>query len=118
MCGMSGLFLLNRMHQKLGRDDNRREESGGGVEKAETCLFADVCKMAEIPRDDVVDLVKRGKGDVDGVGYVFAVKNAAVDIAFGEDRDFLGQLELFERFYQIEVTCAMRLMGAFELTLD
>ena len=74
--------------------------------------------MAEIPSDKIVDLVKRGESDVDGVGDVFAVKDAAVDIAFGEDGDLLDKLKLFERFNKIEVAAAVRFGHAFELTLN
>ena len=74
--------------------------------------------MAEIPRDKIVDLVKRGESDVDGVGDVFAVKDAAVDVAFGEDGDLFDKLELFERLYKVEIAAAMRFGHAFELALD
>jgi hypothetical protein len=109
---------LDGVNQELWRDYYGGEEAGGGVEHAESRLFADVGDVAEVPCDEVVDLVKRGEGDVEGVGDVFAVKDAAFDIALGEDDDFLGDIELFERADQVEIACAVRLADAFELTLD
>lgn len=72
--------------------------------------------MAEIPRNDVVDLVKRGKSDMDGVGDVLAVEDAAVDIALSQDRDLLGDLKLFERLYQIQVAAPVRFFHSLDLT--
>jgi len=74
--------------------------------------------MAEIPRDEIIDLVKRCKGHVNGIGNVLAVKDAALDIALGEDRDLLGEFELFERFDKVQIAAAVRLVYSFELTLD
>ncbi len=115
---MARFFYLNGVYEKFGCDDNWREESGGGVEHTEACLFTDVGNVAEIPCDEIVDLVDGGDGDVDCVGDVFAVKDAALDIAFGEDRDFLGKIELLERLDEIETAGAVRFGDAFYLTLD
>ena len=81
-------------------------------------MFADVGDVAEIPRDQIIDLVIRGDGDVDRVGDVFAVKDAAFDVALGEDGDLLGKVELFERFDKIKAAGAVWLGDAFQLTLD
>ena len=81
-------------------------------------MFADVGDVAEVPGDEIIDLVDRRDGDVDGIGDVFAVKDAAFDVALGKYRDFLGKIELFERLNQIETSGAVRFGDAFELTLD
>ena len=106
------------MNEEFGRDYYGGEEAGGGVEHSESRLFADVGDVAEVPGDEIVDLVKGGEGDVEGVGDVFAVKDAAFDIALGEDGDLFGDVELLERLYKIEVALTMRLADAFELALD
>lgn len=81
-------------------------------------MFAGVGEVAEVPGDKVIDLVDRGDGEMDGVGDVFAAKDATVDIAVGEDRGFLGQVELVEGLDEIQITCAMRFGQAFEFSLD
>jgi hypothetical protein len=63
--GRMAAFRLDRVDQELGRDYYRREEAGGGVEHSESGLFADVGDVAEVPGDEIVDLVKGGEGDVD-----------------------------------------------------
>lgn len=83
------------MNEKFGCDYGRGEEAGVGIETAEAGLFADVGQVAEIPGDKIVDLMYRGDGNVDGIGDVFAAKDASVDIAVGEDSGLLGQVELF-----------------------
>jgi len=77
-------------------------------------LTAGVGEVAEIPGDEIVDAVERGDGVVDGVGDEFAVKEAAVDVGFGEDGGFVGEVELVEGAEQIEITGAMRLAHALE----
>jgi hypothetical protein len=104
--------------EKFGGDDHGGEETGGGVEEAEAGLFADVGDVAEIPGDEIIDLMKRGEGDVDGVGDVFSVKDPAFDIAFGENGDFFGELELLERLDQIQISGTVRLGDALKLTPD
>ena len=88
-------FSLLTVDEKLGCYDHRREESGGGIKKAKAGLLSDIGDVSEIPRYQVIDLVKRGKRDVDRVGYIFPVKDAAGNITFGEDRNFLGKLQVF-----------------------
>lgn len=73
--------------------------------------------MAEIPCDDVVNLVDRSESNVDGVGDIFAVKDAAVDVAVGEDRDLFGQFEMFERLDEVKIAGAMWFGHAFEFAL-
>lgn len=74
--------------------------------------------MAEVPGDEVIDLVERGEGEVDGVGEVFAVKDAAFDVAFGEDGGLFDEFELLERADEIEIAGAMRFGDAFEFAMD
>ena len=88
-------FSLLTVDEKLRCYDHRREESGGGIKKAQAGLLSDVRDVSEIPRHQVIDLVKRSEGDVDRIRDVFSVKDAAGDITFGEDRNFLGKLQVF-----------------------
>lgn len=115
---MSGHFDLDRVYQKFRGDDNRRKESRRCVEQPQARLFADVCKVAKIPRDEIVDLVKRCERDMDGVGDVFSVKDAAIDITFGKNCDLICQLELFERFHEVQISTAVRLGHSLEFPLD
>ena len=55
---------------------------------------------------------------MNGVSKVFAMKDAAFYIAFGEDRDLFGDVEFFERADEIEITVAMRFGDAFEFAFD
>src|SRR6185369_10709183 len=105
---------LLTVDEKLGCYDHRREESGGGIKKAQAGLLSDIGDVSEIPRYQVIDLVKRGKRHMDRIRDVFSVKDAAGDITFGEDRNFLGKFQVFEGFYQIEITGTMW----FRHTLD
>ena len=63
--------------EEFGRDYGGRKETGGGVEKADASLFADVGDVAEVPRDEVIDLVERRECDVHRVGEELSVKDAA-----------------------------------------
>lgn len=74
--------------------------------------------MAEIPGDEVIDLVDGRDGNVDGVGDIFTVKDAAVDVAVSEYGNLVGELELVERFDEVEAAGAIRFGDAFDLTLD
>lgn len=111
-------FISDGMNQKFRRYDHGGKEAGGGIKQPKTGLFADVGDMAEIPGDEVIDLVIGREGDVDRVGDVLAVKDAAFDVAFCEDGDFLGEVELFERFDQVETAGTVRFCDSFELALD
>ncbi len=71
------------MNEKFGRDDHRHEKSGGGIEKPDARLFANICQMSEIPSDEIINFVKRSERDVQRVGHIFAVKNAARNVTFG-----------------------------------
>ena len=53
-----------------------------------------------------------------GVRHVFAVKDAALDVALGKYPDLFRKLKLLERLYQVEAAAAIRLRHALELTLD
>jgi hypothetical protein len=74
--------------------------------------------MAEVPRDEVVDLVKRRQGDVDRVGEKLSVDDAARDIALGKDRDLFGQFQFRQRVNEFEVTGAMRLRDMLEFAAN
>ncbi len=65
------------MDEKFGRNNHRHEKSGGSIEKANPCLLADIGKMTEIPRNEIIDFVKRGKCDVKRVSYKLSMKNSA-----------------------------------------
>ncbi len=96
--GESSTFETDlRADEKFGRDDDGREKSGGGVEQTNPRLLADVCQMSEIPGHEIINFVKRSKGDVQRVSQIFAVKNSARDVAFGLDGDFFGEFERCER---------------------
>lgn len=45
------------VHQEFGCNDRRREKAGCGVEQTDPGLFPYVGDMAEIPSDEIVDLV-------------------------------------------------------------
>lgn len=62
---------LNAVDQKLRRDDHGGEKTCGRIEQTQPCLFADVGDVTKIPRHQIIDLVKRGKSDMYGVGKVF-----------------------------------------------
>ena len=55
---------------------------------------------------------------MDGIRHVFAVKDAAFDVALSEDDGLFGDLKLLERLYQIEIALTVRLVDAFNLALD
>ena len=90
------------MNQKLGCDDDRREKTRCRIKHPQPRLFSHVGDVAEIPSDEIVYLVKRGDRDMYGIGYVFAVKDAPIDIAFGEYRNFLGKVELLKGLDEVE----------------
>src|SRR5215207_3338119 len=81
------LLPSDTVHQKFGRDDDGRKKSGGGVEKSDARLLADVCQMPEIPCHEIIDFVKRREGDMKRVRDEFTVKNAARNVAFRQDGD-------------------------------
>ena len=81
-------------------------------------MFADVGDVAEIPGHQIVHLVKGCEGDVEGIGDELSMKNPSFDIALGQYRDLLSDLELLEWADQAEITGAMRFGNAFELPLD
>ena len=59
--------------------------------------------MTEVPCDEVVDLVKRSEGDMDGIGKIFSVEYPAFDVAFGEDRNLVGDFKFLERADEVEI---------------
>src|SRR5437773_2574627 len=106
------------MNEEFGCHDDRREETGGSVKKPQPSLLSDIGNMAEIPGNQVIDLVERRHRHVYGVGDIFAVKNAAFDIAFRQDGDLFGQLKLLERLDQVEAAGAVGFGHPLKLTLD
>lgn len=64
-------------------------------------MLANISEMPEVPSYEIVDLVKRRRREVNRIGDIFAVKDAALDVPFSEYRDLLGDLDLFERFDEI-----------------
>src|SRR5690349_16773119 len=74
--------------------------------------------MAEVPGDQIIYLVKRSERNMQRIGDVLAMKDAARDIAFGENRRLIRQLDLFELTCEFQVTCAMRLGHALKLAQD
>ncbi len=65
------------MHQKFGCDNNWREKASGGIKKTNSRLAADIRQMSEIPRNQIINFVKRSQRNVERIGNKFAVKNAA-----------------------------------------
>src|SRR5215203_6140442 len=63
--------------EKLRRDDRGRKKAGRRVEQSNSRLLSHIREMAEVPRDQVIDLVKRRERHVDRVGNEFSVKDAA-----------------------------------------
>ena len=106
------------MHQKFRGDYRRGKESGGRVEHTKSRLFANVRDMSEVPGNEIVDLVKRGKGDVESIGKIFPVKDPAGDIAVGQHRRFVRHFDGCEGFDQFQVTRAMRLFKALKFASD
>lgn len=60
--------------------------------------------MPEIPCDQIIDLMERGQSDMNSIGKIFAVKDAARYVSVSEDSDLLIELKTGERFYQIQVS--------------
>ena len=111
-------FFLNCVDEKFGRNNDRREEPGSRVEQPQACLLADVGDVPEIPRHQIVDLVKRGERDVNSVGEIFPVKNAAFDVAFCEYRHLFGYVELLKRAHEVQITRPVRLRDPLEFAFD
>lgn len=109
---------LDRVDEEFGGDDGRGGEAGGGVEEAETRLFADVGEMAEIPCDEVVEFIDGGDGVVDGVREKASMDDAAFDIAFGEDGGLFRDVEFVRLFCEIEIAGAVRFGKMFEFAAD
>ena len=86
------------MHQKFRRNDHRRKKTCRCIEQPKPCLLSDICDVTKIPGDEIIDLVKRGKRDVNSVGEILSMKYSARDITLGEDRDLFVDLELRQRF--------------------
>jgi hypothetical protein len=63
--------------------------------------------MAEVPRHQIIDLVKRRNRNVQRIGNVLAMKDAARDVTFREYRRFFSQINLLEILinFRYEVRC-------------
>ena len=101
-------------NQKLRRHDHGNKKSCGRVEEANARLAPHVCKMTEVPRHQVIDLVKRSKRYMESVGDIFAMKDAARDVTVREDRSLVSQLNLLERRNQASDKNSMRLWNSFQ----
>lgn len=108
----------DRVDEEFGGDDGRRGEAGGGVEEAQARLFADVGEMAEIPGDEVIELIDGGDGVMHGVREEAAVDDAAFDVAFGEDGGLFRDVELVRLLSEVEVAGAVRFGKMFEFAAD
>ena len=109
---------FSTVNEELGRDDDRREESGSGVEQAYAGLFADIGEVAEVPRDEIIDLVKRSQRHVNCVRNELSMKYPPRNISFRENGDLFGKIKAIEVFDYFEVTCAVRLVDTLQLTLN
>ena len=103
------------MDEKFGRNDDGRKKSGGGVEKPQARLFADVCQMSEIPRNQIIDFVNRGEREMQRVGDKSAMEYAARNITFGENGGFFGEIERFNRRDEPQISGAVRLADLLNL---
>ena len=52
--------------------------------------------MAEIPCDDVIDLVKRSERDVKCIRDELSMEYSARNITFRKDRSFIGEFEVLK----------------------
>jgi len=106
------------MDQELRCDDNGREETGRGVEESDPRLLANIRQMAEVPGNEIVDLMDRREGNVKRVGHELAVKYSARDVALGEYRGLVCKLKPFERFNDLHVRRPVRFVDTLELAFD
>src|SRR6476620_9082746 len=106
------------VNKKLGRDADRRKESGCSIEQTHASLFSHVREMAEIPRHQVVDLMERRHRDMDRICHKFTVKDAAGNVTVRENGDLVGEFQAFERLDYLEICGAVRFLDAFEFTMD
>ena len=74
--------------------------------------------MAEVPGHQIINLVKRRKGNVNRVGNVLAMENASGNISVGENCDFIRQLNLFEWSDEFKILTLMRFRNPFNFPSD
>ena len=106
------------MYEEFRRDDRGGEESGRGIEQPDAGLFPDIREVPEVPGHEVIDLVERSEGDVEGVGDELAVKDPARDVTFRKNGDLFGKLKPFKRLQYFQIPGTVWFFEAFELALD
>src|SRR4026209_1609459 len=74
--------------------------------------------MSEVPGHQIINLVKRCKGNVNRVGDVLAMENASGNISVGENCDFIRQLDLFEWSDELEIRTLMWFRNSFNCPSD
>ena len=75
-------FLISSTHEKLWGHDHRHEKSSRRIKETYSSLFAHIGEMAKIPGHEIVYFVYGSERDVQRIGNIFSVENAARDIAF------------------------------------
>src|SRR5262249_37395995 len=98
--------------------DLRDEESGCGVEQFYPRLAVHIRQVTEIPRHQIINLMKRGERDVQRVAQVFPLKDAASDVTVGQYRGLLRDLQLRQVADQLQIAAPVRLTRAFEFPRD
>jgi hypothetical protein len=84
------------MHQKFRRDYLRRKETGRGIEHPDPSLLAHIGEMAEIPCNEVIDLMDRSERDVHRVRHELSVEDPAGDVPFSEYGRLVDELEIIK----------------------
>jgi len=95
-----------------------RGRSGSALRPPARGLPVHAGQMAEVPGNEIVDLVDRGEGNVKRVGHELAVKYSARDVALGEYRGLVCKLKPFERFNDLHVRRPVRFVDTLELAFN